>query len=74
VRERAFRQDLALEVLVIGERAAYIAIKALGRAQGYLAQERPDLYLGFNVRSQEVDMDGTKHAGYVFALGWLAAA
>jgi stage V sporulation protein SpoVS len=73
VRERGFRPALDLEVLVMGERAIFVAVKALSRAQTYLAEERPDLYLAFSPRPEIVCLDdGERHPGYIFTLGWLA--
>jgi stage V sporulation protein SpoVS len=71
VRQREFAPALHLEVCVIGERAMAIAIKALARAQTYLAQERPDLFLGFNAREEALEVDALKLPGFVFTIGWV---
>lgn len=71
VRQREFAPALNLEVCVIGERAMGIAIKALARAQTYLAQERPDLYLGFNAREEAIEIESLRLPGFVFSVGWV---
>ncbi len=75
VREREFRRELNLEVTAIGQQAVYVAIKALARAQGYLAAERPDLYLGFCAGTRQVTpgeaLAEAHQVRYVFRLGWL---
>jgi hypothetical protein len=48
-----------------------IAIKALARAQAYLAQERPDLFLGFSAREETLEVEALKLPGFVFSIGWV---
>jgi stage V sporulation protein SpoVS len=60
-----------VEVRAVGERATYLASRAIEKARGFLADEAPDGYeLSTSIVSECVELSGKDNLTIVFQLGW----
>lgn len=70
IRNMGYDPRGGLEMRVVGERANYMATKAMGIAREYLAPERPQLVLASMVSMEQVQLTGVDHTMIVHRIGW----